>query len=372
MNDERYSRQTILPEIGPAGQARLASSSVLVVGAGGLGAPVGLYLAAMGVGRIGLIDGDRVELSNLHRQVLYATSDVGRLKVEAAAERLLGLNPTVRVDRYPFELDPTNAIDIIARYDVVADGTDSFATRYLVNDACLLAGVPNVFASVNGFEGQASVFGHAGGPCYRCVFPEPPPAGAVPSCAEGGVLGVLPGLMGTVQATEVVKVLLGLGEPLVGRMLLVDARDMRVSMVRVHRDAACPACGDQALLHDLATFADDYDSSCETPLSIPEISVSELRERQLNGSAPFVLDVRRPDEYAAANTGAELIPLDQLQARLAELEPHREEQVVVLCRSGSRSARAVEYLRGRGFDAVNLKGGIRAWAAEVDPSLHVV
>ena len=371
MSDERYARQVILPEVGEAGQARLAEASVLIVGAGGLGTPVALYLAAMGVGRLGLVDGDEVDLSNLHRQVMYTTADVGRRKVDAAADRIAALNPEIVVERYGFRLEASNALATIQGYDLVVDGTDTFETRYLVNDACLLTGVPNVFASVSQFEGQASVFAYPDGPCYRCVFPTPPPEGSVLSCAEGGVLGVLPGMMGMIQAAEAARLLLGIGEPLVGRLLLVDAASMRFRTLDVERDADCPACGPSRRLRDLASFGADYDPTCAVPMSTPEITVRDLQEMNQNAVPPFVLDVRRPEEYAAANMGAELIPLDQLPARVGELEEHRGEQIVVHCRSGSRSARAVDYLRAQGFDAVNLKGGIRQWAAEIAPSLHV-
>jgi adenylyltransferase/sulfurtransferase len=378
---DRYSRQLLLPEVGLDGQQRLRDASVLLVGAGGLGSPAALYLAAAGVGRIGLVDPDRVDASNLHRQVLYAAHDVGRLKVEAAAERLRAMNPHVAVVAHPTTLGPDNALDLIGAYDVVADGTDAFATRYLVNDACLLAGVPNVFASVSRFEGQASVFGTPGGPCYRCLFRTPPPAGTVPSCAEGGVLGVLPGLLGLIQATEVLKRLLPLGESLIGRLLLVDALGMRFRTLDLPADPDCPACGPHRRLRDLATFASDYDPFCApmsasagippTPSAVPDITVQDLHDMRERGEAPFVLDVRQPQEFAAANINGALIPLGELPNRLAELEAHRDDPVLVVhCRSGSRSARAVEYLRQQGFtNAVNLRGGIHAWSDQIDPTL---
>jgi molybdopterin/thiamine biosynthesis adenylyltransferase/rhodanese-related sulfurtransferase len=375
----RYDRQVRLPEVGLDGQRRLRAASVLLVGAGGLGAPAALYLAAAGVGRIGLVDPDRVDASNLHRQVLYGTADVGRPKAEAAAERLRAMNPHVRVEPHTVALTPENALALVGAYDVVADGTDAFATRYLVNDACLLAGVPNVFASVSRFEGQASVFGARDGPCYRCLFEKPPPAGSVPSCAEGGVLGVLPGLLGMIQATEVTKLLLGLGDPLVGRLLLVDALGMRFRTLDVAPDPDCPACGPHRRLRDLATFAPDYDTACDPMAApqrptVPEITVAELHAMRERGEAPFVLDVRSPEEFAGANINGALIPLGELPERLGELEGHRDDAVLVVhCRAGGRSAKAVEFLRSQGFtNAVNLRGGIHAWSDEVDPTLPKV
>ncbi len=365
----RYARQITLPEVGLEGQARLAAASVLIVGAGGLGSPLSLYLAAAGVGRIGVIDGDRVESSNLHRQVLYTTADEGESKAEAAARHLQALNPQVVIEPMAQRLTAENALEIISRYSVVADGTDSFATRYLVNDACVAADVPNVFASVNRFDGQASVFATPDGPCYRCLFESPPPPGTVPSCAEGGVLGVLPGLMGLIQATEVLKLLLGIGDGLIGRLLLVDALAMEFRTLQLERNPECPACGARRL-GSLATFRSDYAEYC-APMAVPEISVRDLNERREQGNAPFVLDVRQPEEYEAANIGGALIPLGDLPDRIGELEPHRnDDMIVVHCRSGARSARAVEYLQQQGYtNAVNLHGGIHAWSDEVDPTL---
>lgn len=361
----RYSRQILLPEIGLAGQERLRQSSVLVVGAGGLGSPVALYLAAAGVGRIGLVDPDRVEVSNLHRQVLYGTADVGRPKVEAAAERVHALNPTLDVAAHPVRLDVTNADDLLAAYDVVADGTDTFATRYVVNDASVRTRTPNVFASVSRFDGQASVFGVPGGPCYRCLFPEPPPDGLVPSCADGGVLGVLPGLLGMIQATEALKVLLGIGEPLVGRLLLVDARSMAFRTLMVDPDPACPVC-----------HAETRSSAAATPPTlqqgrIREIAPQALRDRLDGPSPPFLLDVRRPEEKALADLGGANIPLNQLPWRIGELDAHRDDELLaVYCRSGGRSAQAAAYLQEKGFrNVVSLRGGTLAWSDEVDPSL---
>jgi adenylyltransferase/sulfurtransferase len=365
----RYSRHLALPEVGMGGQARLKGGSVLLVGAGGLGAPAALYLAAAGVGRLGLVDSDRVEASNLQRQVLYGDADVGHLKLEAAKKRLAELNPSTEVVTHPTRLGPENALDLVRGYEVVLDGTDSFATRYLVNDACVLAGVPDVFASISRFEGQASVLAAAGGPCYRCIFEAPPPPELVPSCAEGGVLGVLPGLLGIIQATEALKLLLGIGEPLIGRLLTVDALGMRFRTFRVEKNPDCPVCGRRA---PSATLDIPTITCSSSPMaSVPEISVRDFHRMRERGEPPFLLDVRRPDEYVVANMGGALIPLDELPGRIGELESHRgDELIVVHCRSGSRSARAVELLRQHGFTNVaNLKGGILAWSEEVDPSV---
>lgn len=360
---QRYSRQTILPEVGFTGQERLRGGSVLLIGAGGLGAPLALYLAAAGVGRIGIAEPDRVELSNLHRQVLYATSDVGRPKLEAAAERLAALNPHVMIEPHPVRIAGENARGLIARYGLVADGSDNFPTRYAVNDAALAAGVPVVFGSISRFEGQVSVFGHPEGPCYRCLFPEPPPPDLVPSCAEGGVLGILPGLVGVLQAAEVLKLLLGVGSPLVGRMLRVDALSGRTRELTFSRDPECPACGHAPRPQSLP--------SPPPPMSVPEITVRQLKDRIDRGDRPFILDVRRAEEAEIASLDGHLIPLDELPRRLDELEGHREDDpLVVHCRTGGRSAKAVELLRAQGFrGAVNLKGGTHAWSDEVDPSM---
>ena len=361
----RYGRQVLLPEVGRDGQQRLAASSVLIVGVGGLGTPAATYLAAAGVGRIGLVDFDRVDVSNLHRQVLYTAEDVGERKVDVASERLTAQNPEVEVVRHPARLEAGNAVDLVGAYDLVLDGTDTFTTRYLVNDASVLTGTPNVFASVSRFDGQASVFGAPGGPCYRCLFPAPPPAGLVPNCAEGGVLGVLPGLLGTIQATEALKLLLGIGDPLVGRLLLVDALGTAFRELRVDRDPECPVCGDHPSL--------SHPTPTEPMASVPETTVRDLKSRINAGDRPFILDVREPDEYEGANIGGALIPLGELPDRLDEIREHRDEDVVVHCRSGGRSARAVEFLRENGFsNAVNLKGGIHAWSDEIDPSLPKV
>ena len=360
----RYARQTLLPGFGAEGQRRLRDASVLIVGLGGLGSPVALYLAAAGVGHLRLLDPDTVALSNLHRQVLYTTDDLGRAKHLAAREHLRRVNPEIEVEATGERLDASNADALIGSVDVVADGTDTFATRYLVNDASVRAGVPNAFASIRQFDGQASVFGVRGGPCYRCLFPDPPPAGAVPSCAEGGVLGVLPGLLGLIQATEVIKLIAGIGEPLVGRLLLVDALGARTRELRVDPDPACPVCRTAALAP----------SPLRPMSSVPEISVHDLKARRDAGDAPFVLDVRQPDEYEGANIGGALIPLGELPGRLDELEDHRDDDLLVVhCRSGARSAQAVQLLQAAGFsNARNLKGGIHAWSDEIDTSLPKV
>ena len=355
----RYARQMRLPEVGPAGQERLGAASVLLVGAGGLGSPAALYLAAAGVGRIGIVDFDRVDESNLHRQVLYGTQDIGQRKTDAAASRLHALNPHVMVETHDVKLDAGNARALVEAYDLVADGADTFATRYVVNDACVAAGRPNVFASVSAFTGQASVFGAPGGPCYRCLFAEPPPDGAVPSCAEGGVLGVLPGLMGTVQATEVLKWILGVGEPLVGKLWTLDARTMEVRVLRVERDPECSLCNNGQSRHGQSRHR-------PVPLAVPDVSPTDAAQRLAREpETTLLLDVRSADEYAADHLGGTLLPLPELPFRLDELEPHRAARVLVHCRSGARSAQAVAYLRERGFDAVNVRGGIEAWRRDV-------
>lgn len=360
----RYNRQVLLPELGEDGQRRLAASAVLVVGAGGLGAPALTYLAAAGVGRIGIVDFDTVEESNLHRQILFSTEDVGRDKTEAASARLQALNPLIDVVGYDQRFDAASALDLLDGYDLVLDGTDTFATRYLVNDASVLAGVPNVFASISRFDGQASVFGAPGGPCYRCLFPEPPPAGLIPNCAEGGVLGVLPGLLGTIQATEAIKWLAGMGDPLVGRLLLADALGMDFRTLEIERDPTCPVCGDHPTITSL---------SPEPMSSVPELTVTEYKALRDGDDPPFLLDVREANEYQAANLNGALIPLGQLPFRLHDLEEHRDEPIVVHCRSGARSAQAVQFLRENGFEgAVNLKGGIHAWSDQIDPSVPKV
>ena len=371
----RYSRHLTLPEFGMEGQRKLKASSVLLVGAGGLGSPLALYLAAAGVGRIGLVDFDVVDETNLQRQVLHGTSDVGRKKLDSARDRIEDVNPFVEVVSHDVALTSDNALEILADYDVVADGTDNFPTRYLVNDACVMLGIPNVYASIFRFEGQVSVFGTEGGPCYRCVYEQPPPPGLVPSCAEGGVLGVLPGLVGTLQATEVIKVLTGIGEPLVGRLLMVDALDMKFRTLKIRRNPDCPVCGD----HPTQTELIDYQEFCGIPSSdtvqeevstSPEISVREFKEKLDRGERPFVLDVRQPHEAEICSLGGTLIPVNELERRLDEIEDHRDEEIVVYCRSGARSGRAVSMMRQYGFSkAVNLEGGVLAWSDEIDPSM---
>ncbi|MDQ7039476.1 MAG: molybdopterin-synthase adenylyltransferase MoeB [Rhodothermus sp.] len=375
----RYSRHLILPEVGLEGQKKLKAASVLLVGAGGLGSPLALYLAAAGVGRLGLVDFDVVDETNLQRQVLHGTKDVGRPKLESARDRILDINPYVQVDLYETRLTSENALDIIKEYDLVADGTDNFPTRYLVNDACVLAGKPNVYASIFRFEGQVSVFGTPDGPCYRCLYPEPPPPGLVPSCAEGGVLGVLPGLVGTIQATEVIKMILGIGTPLIGRLLLIDALHMQFRTLKVRKNPDCPICGEHRTIHELI----DYEQFCGLPSrngetatqsaesAVPEITVHELKARLERGDRPIILDVRKPYEVQIASIGHDvLIPVDELSERLAELEPYRDREIVVYCRSGARSAQATKLLREAGFrDVKNLKGGILAWSQEIDPSV---
>ena len=379
---QRYSRHLTLPEFGREGQERLKNASVLLVGAGGLGSPAATYLAAAGVGRIGLVDFDSVEASNLHRQILYGTSDVGRPKLEAATDRLQDLNPHVEIERHELRLTSDNALDVIDDYDVVADGTDNFPTRYLVNDACVMTGTPNVYASIFRFEGQVSVFATEDGPCYRCLYEEPPPPGLVPSCAEGGVLGILPGFIGTLQATEVIKLLTGIGEPLVGRLLMVDALEMNFRTVNVPTNPDCPVCGEDPSVTELI----DYEAFCGIPQDdgsangspddvsadapVPEISVHDLKQRRDAGDAPFVLDVREPYEAEIASIDADqLIPVDQLAERLDELEAAPDEEIVVHCRSGSRSAKATKLLRAKGYDASNLAGGVLAWSDDIDPDV---
>ncbi len=368
----RYSRHLIMPEVGMEGQLRLKRARVLCVGSGGLGAPLALYLAAAGVGRLGLVDFDRVDFTNLQRQVLYGTSDVGRPKLEAAQQRLADLNPEIEIVPYETRLTSENALDILEPWDIVVDGTDNFPTRYLVNDACVLLGKPNVYGSIFRFEGQVSVFGMPEGPCYRCLYPEPPPPGLVPSCAEGGVLGVLPGIIGSLQAMEVLKLILGIGQPLVGRLLLFDALAMRFRELRLRRNPDCPVCGERPTIRQLI----DYEEFCgirgeEAPArvtAVPEIAPRELYQRLQSGEDIFILDVREPHEYQICNLGGYLIPLGELPRRVHELDSART--IVAHCRSGKRSAEAVDFLRRVGFTRVwNLRGGILAWADEVDPTV---
>jgi sulfur-carrier protein adenylyltransferase/sulfurtransferase len=374
-NDEvlRYSRHLIMPEVGMEGQLKLKKAKVLLVGSGGLGAPLGLYLTAAGVGRLGIVDFDAVDFTNLQRQVTFGSSDVGRKKLEAARERLHNLNPEIQIDTYETRLTGENALDILREYDIVADGTDNFPTRYLVNDACVLLGKPNVYGSIFRFEGQASVFGYPGGPCYRCLYPEPPPPGLVPSCAEGGVLGVLPGIIGCIQAMETLKLILGNGQPLVGRLLLFDALRMRFRELKLHKNPDCPMCGEHrtiAKLIDYAEFCGIRGEEKEQLVSseIPEMTPKELKARLDRGDDLFILDVREPHEYQICNLRGHLIPLGDLPKRISELDSSRE--IVAHCRSGKRSADAVQFLNKAGFRKVwNLKGGILAWSDEVDPSV---
>jgi adenylyltransferase/sulfurtransferase len=369
----RYSRHLIMPEVTLAGQKRLKASSVLLIGAGGLGSPLALYLAAAGVGRIGLVDFDVVDDSNLQRQVLHGTSDVGRPKLESARARLEDVNPYITIETHETRLTSENALDLFRRYDVIADGTDNFPTRYLVNDACVLTGKPNVYASIFRFEGQASVFAAPGGPCYRCLYPEPPPPGLVPSCAEGGVLGILPGLLGTIQATETIKLVLGIGEPLVGRLLLVDALRMSFRTLKLRKDPACPVCGESPVIRELI----DYELFCgiepsgdgDAVESLEEMSVRELEAALDQGEDATVLDVRESHEWEICHIeGALLLPLSELPGRMHELDPAHT--YFVHCKTGMRSAKAIGQLKQAGFARLkNVRGGIKAWAEEIDPAM---
>jgi adenylyltransferase/sulfurtransferase len=372
----RYSRHLLIPEVGLAGQKKIKSSSILVIGTGGLGSPVALYLAAAGVGRIGLVDYDVVDASNLQRQVIHGTSGIGTLKVESARRRMLDLNPDIEVEVYNEPFTSENAMRIAAEYDVLIDGTDNFPTRYLTNDICVFLGKPNVYGSIFRFDGQVSVFDARRGPCYRCLFPEPPPPGLVPSCAEGGVLGVLPGTIGTLQATEALKLILGIGEPLIGRLLLYNALDMTFDFVNLRKNPNCKVCGSNPEI----TQPIDYEAFCGVPGHDHEegsvgggwdIEASELARLLQSGVQITLLDVREPHELEISRLeGARLIPLGQLAARLSELDS--ADEMVVFCKSGSRSARALELLASAGFRKVkNLKGGINAWAREVDPRLPI-
>ena len=372
----RYSRHLIMPEVGVDGQRALKAARVLCVGAGGLGSPASLYLAAAGVGTLGLVDLDVVDASNLQRQVLYSTSDVGRPKLEAARDRLTGLNPDINVVRHDALLTSANALEIFKDYDVIVDGADNFPTRYLVNDACVLLGKPNAYGSIFRFDGQASVFATADGPCYRCVYPEPPPPGLVPSCAEGGVLGVLPGLVGTIQATEAIKIILGTGDTLAGRLLLVDALRMTFRSLKIRKDPDCPICGSHPTIHALI----DYEQFCGLPSANavshastdPELTPVDLKTR-IDGGAPiWILDVREPNEFAICRIpGSTLIPLGELPRRLDEIPSGADApEIVVHCKMGGRSAKAATLLREHGFTNVkNLKGGILRWIDDVDSTL---
>jgi adenylyltransferase/sulfurtransferase len=371
----RYSRHLILPEVGMEGQRRLKAARVLCVGTGGLGSPLALYLTAAGIGTLGLVDFDVVDASNLQRQIIHSTKDIGRKKIDSAEEKLSALNPAIKIVKHETMLSSANALDILKDYDIVADGTDNFPTRYLVNDACVLLGKPNVYGSIFRFEGQASVFATEAGPCYRCLYPEPPPPGLVPSCAEGGVLGILPGLVGVIQATEVIKLILGKGESLVGRLLLVDALNMRFRELKLRKNPECPICGTNPTVTQLI----DYDHFCgivpEAPQEknlkngIPQITVKELKARRDAGEDIFLLDVREPYEFQIAQIGGKLIPQNDVPQRMAEIPRNRE--IVVHCRSGARSQKIAEFLKQSGYnDVVNVAGGILAWADEIDPTVQ--
>ncbi|HJQ38855.1 MAG TPA: molybdopterin-synthase adenylyltransferase MoeB [Thermoanaerobaculia bacterium] len=357
----RYSRQTILPELGEAGQQKLREASVLVIGAGGLGSPTSLYLAAAGVGRIGLVDFDRVDVTNLHRQILYGTTDVGRPKLEAAAARLRDANPEIAIVTHEARLTSENALEILRDYDVIIDGTDNFATRYLVNDACVILGKPNAYGSVFRFDGQVSVFATKEGPCYRCLYPEPPPPHLVPSCAEGGVLGVLPGVIGTLQATEAIKLITGIGETLAGRLLLFDAMRMTLRTLRVPR-----RCDEHAPITRLI----DYEEFCN-PMQHEDITPAEVNERLARGENLVLIDVREPHEWSAGHIESAIhIPMQQIPQRLAEIP--RDQEVVMICRSGARSGHVQQHLKQQGYTNVkNLIGGMQRWSREVDSSIRV-
>jgi molybdopterin/thiamine biosynthesis adenylyltransferase/rhodanese-related sulfurtransferase len=370
----RYSRHLIMPEVGMEGQQKLKAARVLSIGAGGLGSPVALYLAAAGVGTLGLVDFDVVDFTNLQRQIIHFTSDVGRPKLDSAKEKLAAINPFVKVLTFETKLSSENALKLFADFDIIVDGTDNFPTRFLVNDACVFTGKPNVYGSIFRFEGQASIFAAKNGPCYRCLYPEPPPPGLVPSCAEGGVLGILPGLVGLIQATEAIKLILGTGDPLIGRLLLVDALGMKFRELKLRKNPDCVVCGN----HPTVTKLIDYDEFCglrgqdkpvNTPApGVPEITVEELKQRLDAKEDLFILDVREPHEYKICNINGHLVPLNDLPKRVSELDPAKE--MVVHCRSGGRSAKAVEFLRKAGFTkAKNLKGGILAWADRIDPKV---
>jgi len=374
----RYSRHLIIPEVGIEGQQKLKAAKVLLVGAGGLGAPLGLYLAAAGIGKIGIVDFDVVDFTNLQRQVIHSTADVGRKKLDSAAEKMTGINPHLTIVKHETALSSENALDILKDYDLIVDGTDNFPTRYLVNDACVLLHKPNVYGSIFRFEGQATVFAYEGGPCYRCLYPEPPPPGLVPSCAEGGVLGILPGTIGLIQATETVKLILGIGQPLVGRLLLYDALNMKFRELKLRKNPECPVCGE----HPTVTKLIDYHQFCgvpqpsaapapaqETKVNEGEISVTELKEKMDRGDNFVLIDVREPHEYRICSIrGSKLIPLGEFPRHVAEFDPNAD--IVIHCKSGMRSARACAVLRQAGFQHVrNVVGGILAWSDKVDPSV---
>jgi len=374
---KRYSRHLIMPEVGVDGQRRLKAGKVLCIGAGGLGSPAAMYLAAAGVGTIGVVDFDVVDFSNLQRQIIHGTKDVGRSKLASAKDRLVDINPHIHVETYEVALSSENALKLFEPYDVILDGTDNFPTRYLTNDACVLLGKPNAYGSIFRFEGQASVFATKDGPCYRCLYPEPPPPGLVPSCAEGGVLGVLPGIIGVIQATEAIKLLSGIGDPLIGRFLIYDALRMRFRELKLRKDADCPVCG----VHPTVTKLIDYEQFCGLRPAEPEpttvstktnrgfeITAVELKQRLDRGEKLRIIDVREPMEYQINRiAGAQLIPLGEIPRRYAELDP--EEELIMQCKTGARSGRAADFLRSVGFKQVlNLKGGIVDWIDKVDPS----
>jgi len=368
----RYGRHLIMPEVGMDGQKKLKAASILLVGAGGLGSPLGLYLAAAGVGRIGMVDFDVVDYSNLQRQILHSTKDVGRPKLASAKERLEGINPFVKIETHEMHLSSENALGLFAEYDIIIDGTDNFPTRYLVNDACVLTGKPNVYGSIFRFEGQASVFATKDGPCYRCLYPEPPPPGLVPSCAEGGVLGILPGIIGTIQANEAVKLIIGKGEPLAGRLLLFDALKTKFRELKLRKNPDCPVCGQ----HRTITSLIDYEAFCGVQAGWDtftreeqyEITVDQLKQRLDKKDDLFILDVREPQEYQICNLNGYLIPLRDLPKRINELDTAKE--IVVHCKVGGRSRQAVEFMKQAGFRKVkNLVGGIDEWAEVIDPTM---
>jgi sulfur-carrier protein adenylyltransferase/sulfurtransferase len=372
----RYSRHLIIPEVGMEGQQKLKAARVLLVGTGGLGSPLALYLAAAGVGTLGVVDFDVVDETNLQRQIIHGTSDVGRPKIESARDRIAEINPNVQVIPHETRLTSDNALEIMRDYDVVVDGTDNFPTRYLVNDACALLGKPNVYGSIFRFEGQVSVFWAAKGPCYRCLFREPPPPGMVPSCAEGGVLGVLPGIIGTLQASEAIKVVLGIGQPLIGRLQMFDALAFRWRELKLRKDPNCPVCGENPTLTELI----DYEQFCGIPQAraaeaaeqaeVREMTATQLRDRLERGDRLTIIDVREPHEWRIVNLherGAKLIPLGEIEDRLPEIDSRDE--VVLMCKMGGRSAKAAHQLREAGYDKLwNLRGGILAWSDEVDPA----
>jgi molybdopterin/thiamine biosynthesis adenylyltransferase/rhodanese-related sulfurtransferase len=367
----RYSRHLIMPEVGMEGQLKIKAAKVLCIGAGGLGSPLALYLGAAGVGTLGIVDFDAVDYTNLQRQIIHSTADVGRKKLDSAADKLKSINPFLNIRKFDTRLSSDNAIELFKEFDIIADGTDNFPTRYLVNDACVITGKPNVYGSIFRFEGQASIFATKDGPCYRCLYPEPPPPGLVPSCAEGGVLGILPGLVGVIQATEVIKLILGIGDPLIGRLLLIDALGMSFRQLKLRKNPDCPVCGKNPTITELI----DYEQFCgirgeEAPVEIVggEMQVEELKRRLDAGDDIYVLDVREPHEYQIANIGGHLIPLGDLPNRVNELDTSRE--IVAHCKMGGRSAKAVTFLRQAGFKKVhNLAGGITAWAERIDPKM---